>query len=53
MKNIDRVVELDLDNNSISPTLLENFTFNKESVEELQIVCGYLNLTENGLKEVE
>lgn len=53
MKNIDRVVELDLDNNSITPTILDDITFNKESVEKLQIVCGYFNLTEDGLEEVE
>jgi hypothetical protein len=55
MKNIDRVVELDLDINSITPTILQDITFNKESVEELQIVCSYLYLylTEDGLKVVE
>ena len=50
MKNIDRVVELDLDINSITPTILHDITFNKESVEQLQIVCSYLYLNENGLK---
>lgn len=50
MKNIDRVVELDLDINSITPTILHDITFNKESVEQLQIVCNYLYLNENGLK---
>ena len=52
MKNIDRVVELDLDINSITPTILHDITFNKESVEELLIVCSYLYLylTEDGLR---
>ena len=53
MKNIDRVVEINLDNNSITSTILHDITFNKESVEKLQIVCGYFNLTEDGLEEVE
>lgn len=54
MKNIDRVVELDLDINSITPTILHDITFNKESVEGLQIVHSlYLYLTEDGLKVVE